>query len=46
MTIPASEARLPPASRARLAPSSYTFAWTASGDDNHTMTGRVRYMVH
>lgn len=30
----------------RLAPGNYTFAWTASGDDNHTMTGRVRYMVH
>lgn len=30
----------------RLAPGSYTFAWTASGGDNHTMTGRVRYMVH
>ena len=29
-----------------LAPGNYTFAWTASGDDNHTMTGRVRYMVH
>lgn len=30
----------------RLAPGNYTFAWTAIGDDNHTMTGRVRYMVH
>ena len=30
----------------RLAPGNYTIAWTASGDDNHTMTGRVRYMVH
>ena len=29
-----------------LAPGNYTFAWTASGADNHTMTGRVRYMVH
>lgn len=29
-----------------LAPGNYTFVWTASGDDNHTMTGRVRYMVH
>lgn len=29
-----------------LAPGSYTIAWTASSDDNHTMTGRVRYMVH
>lgn len=29
-----------------LAPGNYTFAWTASGDGNHTMTGRVRYMVH
>lgn len=30
----------------RLAPGNYTIAWTASGADNHTMTGRVRYMVH
>lgn len=30
----------------RLAPGNYTIAWTASGSDNHTMTGRVRYMVH
>lgn len=30
----------------RLAPGSYTIAWTASGSDTHTMTGRVRYMVH
>lgn len=30
----------------RLAPGNYTFAWTAVGADNHTMTGRVRYMVH
>lgn len=30
----------------RLAPGNYTFTWTASGADNHTMTGRVRYMVH
>ncbi|MBI1251641.1 MAG: copper resistance protein CopC [Alphaproteobacteria bacterium] len=30
----------------RLAPGNYTIAWTASGNDNHTMTGRVRYMVH
>jgi len=47
VTVPASEATksvriaLP-----RLAPGNYTFAWTASGPDNHTMTGRVRYMVH
>ncbi len=47
VTIPASAAvttvsvALPP-----LAPGNYTFAWTASGDDSHTMTGRVRYMVH
>jgi len=46
VTIPASEA----ASTAsvalpRLAPGVYTFAWTASGADNHTMTGRVRYVV-
>ncbi len=30
----------------RLTPSNYTIVWTASGADNHTMTGRVRYMVH
>lgn len=30
----------------RLGAGNYTFAWTASGADNHTMTGRVRYMVH
>mgnify|MGYP003394295966 CR=1 FL=1 len=30
----------------RLTPGNYTIAWTASGSDNHTMTGRVRYMVH
>jgi hypothetical protein len=30
----------------RLAPGNYTITWTASGADNHTMTGRVRYMVH
>lgn len=29
-----------------LTPGNYTFAWTATGADNHTMTGRVRYMVH
>ena len=29
----------------RLTPGAYTIAWTASGPDNHTMTGRVRYMV-
>lgn len=29
-----------------LGAGNYTFAWTASGADNHTMTGRVRYMVH
>lgn len=47
VTIPASAA----ATRAsialpRLAPGNYIFTWTASGADNHTMTGRVRYMVH
>jgi copper resistance protein C len=47
VTIPAGEAAasvtiaLP-----RLAPGNYTFAWTATAADNHTMTGRVRYMVH
>ncbi len=30
----------------RLAPGTYVIAWTASGEDNHTMTGRVGYMVH
>jgi hypothetical protein len=30
----------------RLTPGNYTIAWTVSGADNHTMTGRVRYMVH
>lgn len=30
----------------RLAAGNYTITWTASGADNHTMTGRVRYMVH
>mgnify|MGYP001172934846 CR=1 FL=1 len=30
----------------RLTPGNYTIVWTASGADNHTMTGRVRYMVH
>ncbi|HRK62785.1 MAG TPA: copper resistance protein CopC [Terricaulis sp.] len=30
----------------QLAPGNYTFSWTATGADNHTMTGRVRYMVH
>jgi methionine-rich copper-binding protein CopC len=30
----------------RLAPGVYAFTWTATGADNHTMTGRVRYMVH
>lgn len=30
----------------RLGAGAYTFAWTASGADSHTMTGRVRYMVH
>lgn len=29
-----------------LSPGNYTFAWTATNADNHTMTGRVRYMVH
>lgn len=34
-------APLPP-----LEPGYYTIAWTATGAGNHTMTGRVRYMVH
>lgn len=29
-----------------LTAGNYTFAWTAIGDGNHTMTGRVGYMVH
>lgn len=45
--IPASEAATSVSiALPRLAPGNYTFAWTASGADNHTMTGRVRYMVH
>lgn len=47
VTIPASEAATTASiALPRLAAGSYTFAWTASGADNHTMTGRVRYMVH
>lgn len=47
VTIPAGEAATTASvALPRLAPGNYTFAWTASGADNHTMTGRVRYMVH
>lgn len=47
VSIPASEAATTASvALPRLAPGNYTFAWTASGADNHTMTGRVRYMVH
>lgn len=47
VTIPASEAATTArVALPRLAPGNYTFIWTASGGDNHTMTGRVRYMVH
>lgn len=47
VTIPTSEATTTASvALPRLAPGNYTFAWTASGADNHTMTGRVRYMVH
>ncbi len=47
VTIPASEtATTASVALPRLAPGNYTFAWTATGGDNHTMTGRVRYMVH
>jgi methionine-rich copper-binding protein CopC len=47
VTIPASEAATTASvALPRLAPGNYTFVWTASGADNHTMTGRVRYMVH
>ena len=47
VTIPASEATTTASvALPRLAAGNYTFAWTASGADNRTMTGRVRYMVH
>ncbi len=47
VTIPAGEATTTASvALPRLTPGNYTFAWTASGADNHTMTGRVRYMVH
>lgn len=47
VTIPAGEAAMTASvALPRLAPGNYTFAWTAIGADNHTMTGRVRYMVH
>jgi methionine-rich copper-binding protein CopC len=47
VTVPASAAAMTASvALPRLAPGNYTFVWTASGDDNHTMTGRVRYMVH
>lgn len=47
VSIPASEATTTASvTLPRLTPGNYTFAWTASGADNHTMTGRVRYMVH
>jgi len=47
VTIPAGEASTTASvALPRLAAGNYTFAWTASGADNHTMTGRVRYMVH
>ncbi len=28
-----------------LSPGNFTFTWTATGAENHTMTGRVRYRV-
>lgn len=47
VSVPAGEAAISATvALPRLAPGNYTFAWTASGADNHTMTGRVRYMVH
>jgi methionine-rich copper-binding protein CopC len=47
VTIPASEAATSVSiALPRLSPGNYTFVWTTSGADNHTMTGRVRYMVH
>lgn len=47
VTIPAgSAATTASVQLPRLAPGNYTFAWTASGEENHTMTCRVRYMVH
>lgn len=29
-----------------LAPATYTLTWTAQGDDGHSMTGTVGFMVH
>lgn len=47
VTVPASAAATTASvALPRLAAGNYTFTWTASGADNHTMTGRVRYMVH
>jgi copper resistance protein C len=46
VAIPASDAATSASfALPRLAPGNYTLAWTASGADNHTMTGRVRYRV-
>lgn len=47
VTIPAGDAATTASvALPRLAPGNYIFTWTASGADHHTMTGRVRYMVH
>jgi hypothetical protein len=47
VTVPASAAaNAASVALPTLAPGNYTFVWTAVGADNHTMTGRVRYMVH
>lgn len=47
VTVPASEAATTVSvALPRLAPGNYTIVWTATGGDNHNMTGRVRYMVH
>ena len=47
VTIPAGEAATSVSiALPQLASGNYTFAWTATAADNHTMTGRVRYMVH
>jgi len=47
VTIPAREASTNASvALPRLSPGNYSITWTATGADNHTMTGRVRYMVH
>ncbi len=47
VTVPEGKTEITPSvALPSLSPGKYTFTWTAIGDDNHTMTGRVRYMVH